>query len=570
MRLWGRLLLTALLSLGAFSFAGAILDEPSTLGAAALFMFVRLGVSVVCFREFLLSWTRSSESLYLKKGASAAIALGVCVVIWRDTFSLAFYTLDVSLYVLFLLLAVAVYRNAPARFVAKHKRVVIYGAGEAGFRLLRELATTEYKVVLFVDDAPKMQKATIDGIAVASFDTFRERVETLHCDVLMVAMPSSERRVIEKVYSQVAPLVKEIRVLPSLGSLLEDVPLAGQVHDFSVEDLLARRPRDLDKGAIETFLRDKVVLITGAGGSIGSELVRQCLRYGATKVIAVDQSESDLYAIHDEVEDERLVPVMQSVLNKGQLDTVFVEFGPAIVIHAAAYKHVPLCEGNVAVAIENNINGARNVVDVAIAHGVKHLVMISSDKAVRPTSVMGATKRVCELYAQNVDAGVTNIVAVRFGNVLGSSGSVLPKFKRQIINGGPVTVTHSEVTRYFMLIPEACELVLQAGALGAGGEVFILDMGEPVRIMDLAKKMVEISRRLDIDIIETGLRPGEKLYEELLISDSAKKTEYESITVASPTAYDIEELNADIEALLSSHGDKEQLQKIVPEYIPQA
>lgn len=258
--------------------------------------------------------------------------------------------------------------------------------------------------------------------------------------------------------------------------------------------------------------------------------------------------------------------MMQSVVNKELLDKTFEKFKPDIVIHAAAYKHVPLVEDNITEAILNNIIGTKNSIDCAIKHDVQKFVMISTDKAVRPTNVMGTTKRICELYAQNVDANNTEIVAVRFGNVLGSSGSVIPKFKAQIASGGPITVTHPDITRYFMLIPEACELVLQAASIAKGGEIFILDMGDPIKIVDLAKKMIELSGKDEVQIEFSGLRPGEKLYEELLINESDKNTQYESITVAGDTPYEISKLNHDIFELINAKDKLSKLKEIVPEF----
>ncbi len=310
----------------------------------------------------------------------------------------------------------------------------------------------------------------------------------------------------------------------------------------------------------------KIVLITGAGGSIGSEIARQCVDFNAKQIILLDHSEVNLYNITEELDGFNISSIMKSVVNKNSLETVFSKYNPDIVIHAAAYKHVPLVENNILEGITNNIIGTKNCIDLAIQYKVQKVVLISTDKAVRPTNVMGTTKRICELYAQNVNSYETEIVAVRFGNVLGSSGSVIPKFKEQIKNGGPLTVTHPDITRYFMLIPEACELVLQAGSIGKGGEIFILDMGEPVKIVDLAKKMIELSGQEGIDIKFTGLRPGEKLYEELLINDSDKKTNYESITVANPTFYDISKLNNDINDLLVLEDKLGKLKDIVPEF----
>ncbi len=339
-----------------------------------------------------------------------------------------------------------------------------------------------------------------------------------------------------------------------------------KLKDITVEDLLARKPKDLDKKVIKEFIKDKKILITGAGGSIGSELSRQCLKYGAKELYLLDHSEFNLYNICDELGSSKIKPLLQTVLNKEALEKSVSLYRPDIIIHAAAYKHVPLVEENIQEAILNNVIGTKNCIDTAIKYRVKKFVLISTDKAVRPTNVMGATKRVCELYAQNSNSSYTEIVAVRFGNVLGSSGSVIPKFKKQIENGGPITVTHPKITRYFMLIPEACELVLQASAIAKGGEIFILDMGEPVKIVDLAKKMCELSGKKDIKIEFIGLRPGEKLYEELLIDEADKKSIYDSILIAGKTSYDIDKLNHDIEELLKSEDQISKLKEIVPEF----
>ncbi|MDA3946622.1 MAG: nucleoside-diphosphate sugar epimerase/dehydratase [Helicobacteraceae bacterium] len=353
--------------------------------------------------------------------------------------------------------------------------------------------------------------------------------------------------------------IKEIKIAKILGSQHE------KLEDLSIEDLLARHPQDLDSEAIADFIKDKHILITGAGGSIGSEITQQCQKFGAASLTLFDNSEFNLYQIAEELPDA--AHVLCSVTDYQTLDKLFGQHPIDIVIHAAAYKHVPLCEENVDIAITNNIIGTKNVIDLSIKHQVKKLVIISTDKAVRPTNVMGTTKRIGELYAQNVDSKETEIVAVRFGNVLGSSGSVIPKFKKQIESGGPVTVTHKEMTRYFMLIPEACQLVLQAASIAKGNELFILDMGEPVKICDLAQQMIKLYGKEDeIEVTFTGLRPGEKLYEELLIDDNEKKTEYSSIFIANPTYYPIEQLNNDIQALLTSENKIESLQKIVPEF----
>ena len=353
--------------------------------------------------------------------------------------------------------------------------------------------------------------------------------------------------------------VAEVKIVKLLGGRYD------KLEELSIEDLLARRPKDLDTAVIKSFIRDKHVLITGAGGSIGSEISRQCHAFGAASLTLLDNSEFNLYAICEELPKAR--GVLGSVADGETLRRLFETERFDIVIHAAAYKHVPICEANMEAAVTNNVLGTKQLIDASIAHGVEKVVIISTDKAVRPTNVMGATKRVSELYAQNVDAKATEIVAVRFGNVLGSSGSVIPKFKRQIEAGGPVTVTHPEMTRYFMLVTEACQLVLQAAAIAKGGELFILDMGEPVKIDDLAKQMIRLyGKEGEVSIAYSGLRPGEKMYEELLISDEERKTQYESIYIARPTTYPIAQLEEDIEALLASDDKVSALKKIVPEF----
>ncbi|HQS67307.1 MAG TPA: nucleoside-diphosphate sugar epimerase/dehydratase [Sulfuricurvum sp.] len=341
---------------------------------------------------------------------------------------------------------------------------------------------------------------------------------------------------------------------------------SGNITSLSIEDLLARHPKDLDTQTIEEFIKGKKVLITGAGGSIGSEISLQCAHFGAQRLILIDHSEYNLYQIGEKLPNATLR--LCNILDRIALDSIIELEKPDIVIHAAAYKHVPLCEANIQSAIMNNVQGSRNVIDSAIAHDVPKIVIISTDKAVRPTNVMGTTKRIVELYAQNVDPKNSEIAAVRFGNVLGSSGSVIPKFKAQLESGGPITLTHPDITRYFMLISEACQLVLQAAAIAKGKELFILDMGEPVKIIDLARTMIKLYATNDVEIVMTGLRPGEKLYEELLIDDSEQKTSYTSIMIAGSTHYPIEQLNHDIKSLLTTHEPISLLKKIVPEFTP--
>jgi len=401
--------------------------------------------------------------------------------------------------------------------------------------------------------------AYINNVKVYDFEQLGDVVgeKKITAAIITQAISQDELRMLVNDLNEMG--INEIKRVKLLGSEYE------KLEDLSIEDLLARHPKDLDGERIASFIKGKSVLITGAGGSIGSEIARQCKQFGANDLILVDNGEYNLYKIGEEIEDAdlRLLDVTDTV----SLQKLFELKKPEVVIHAAAYKHVPICEHNPDMAVINNVLGTKNVIDTSIAIGVKKVVIISTDKAVRPTNVMGATKRIAELYAQNVESKKTEIVAVRFGNVLGSSGSVIPKFKHQIEEGGPVTVTHPEITRYFMLIPEACQLVLQTAAIAEGGELFILDMGEPIRIVDLAKQMIRLyGREDDVEIVFTGLRPGEKLYEELLLDDREQKTKYCSIFIANPTNYNIATLNNDIKNVLDAEDKITALQKIVPEF----
>ncbi len=403
------------------------------------------------------------------------------------------------------------------------------------------------------------QDAYINNVKVYPASMLEHVVSEKSVEAAILTQPVAQRELRTLVERLNRLGISEIKRVKLLGAKDE------KLEDLSIEDLLARHPKDLDTEVIASFIKGRSVLITGAGGSIGSEIARQCEKFGASSLVLVDHSEYNLYQIGELLPqaDQRLL----NVTDRDALMKLMQEIRPQIVIHAAAYKHVPICEHNPAAAVENNVLGSKSVIDVSIENGVEKVVVISTDKAVRPTNVMGATKRVTELYAQNIDSKKTEIVAVRFGNVLGSSGSVIPKFKQQIERGGPVTVTHPEITRYFMLIPEACQLVLQAAAIAKGGELFILDMGEPVKIADLARQMIRLyGKEHEVEVVFTGLRPGEKLYEELLIDESEQKTRYSSIMIARPTYYPIEELQADIEVLLRTEEKISLLQKIVPEF----
>ena len=528
----------------------------------------RILASFLLFDDYKLSWSKASTKTGLMKIVLALVAFAIYTPILYYFYSVPFNLLfiDVVFYTFMINILVYVYKYFYSiKGNKKTKSLVIYGAGKAGLQLQREFLSSEYKLICFIDDDEILHHRSIDGISIFSREKYSLNYKN-RFDLMIIAMPSASQEQIKSIYESMQDKFEKIKILPSMQNILRKEEFSKQLKDIGVEDLLARYPKDLDKNAIQNFIKDKIVLITGAGGSIGSEISRQCKVYGAKQLILVDHSEFNLYSILEELQDENIIPIMQSVKDIDILESTFSKYRPQIVIHAAAYKHVPLVEHNILEGITNNIIGTKNTIDLSIKYKVEKFVLISTDKAVRPTNVMGTTKRVCELYAQNVDSKNTEIVAVRFGNVLGSSGSVIPKFKAQIAPGKNITVTHPEITRYFMLIPEACELVHEAASIGNGGEIFILDMGEPIKIVDLAKKMIELSGRSEIGIEFCGLRCGEKLYEELLIDDSDKKTQYESITVASPTFFDIEELNKKIEELLVCEDKISKLKEIVPEF----
>jgi len=423
------------------------------------------------------------------------------------------------------------------------KRTLIYGAGDAGVSLLREILQNPalaYEVVGFVDDnRAKVGLLMHRGKVLGSGSALPSIVKAHSIEIVLIALPSATGAEMVEVLRHCQAAGVPYKTTPSLAEIIEGNGLATQIREVAVEDLLGRSPVHLEEEQIRDSLEGKVVLVTGAAGSIGSEVCRQIARFHPAGIVGFEIAESPLFEIDREMcqafPEVPFHPVIGSVQNRVRLDEVLRQYSPSVIYHAAAYKHVPLMESHVFEAIENNVFGTYNVALAAAEHGVEDFVMISSDKAVRPTNIMGATKRVAELLLLALQNGSTRYVAVRFGNVLGSNGSVIPIFKKQIAVGGPVTVTHPDMRRFFMTIPEACQLVLQAAAIGEGGQICVLDMGEPVKIVDLAKNLILLSGLRpdeDIKIEFTGMRPGEKLYEELsTMLENTAPTAHEKIRI---------------------------------------
>jgi FlaA1/EpsC-like NDP-sugar epimerase len=443
--------------------------------------------------------------------------------------------------------------------------ILIIGAGEAAVICAREILRVtrlNYNLVGFVDDLPeKIGRVILQAKVLGKINEIMSIVEENDIHEAIIAIPSASGEKIREIIELCEHSKIKFKITPSLTDIIGGKFTLSQIRDVRIEDLLRRDEIKLEANGISNFLNEKVVLVTGAGGSIGSELCRQIVRFSPSKLILVDISENFMYHIeHELISDHNyplaITPIVLDVKNRERLERVFETYKPEVVFHAAAHKHVPLMEQNVQEVIENNIVGTRNVLELSDAYSAKEVVLISTDKAVRTTNCMGATKRLCEILLQmQAKNSKTKFAAVRFGNVLGSHGSVVPLFKKQIANGGPITVTHEEMTRFFMTIPEAVSLVLQAGSVSNGGEIFILDMGKPIKIIDLARDMISLSgleEGVDIKIKLTGLRPGEKLHEELFFDESdLKKTSHKKIFITSPKPFNSLEVSERVAGLLS-------------------
>jgi len=466
------------------------------------------------------------------------------------------------------------------------KNVLVIGAGEATKVLLTTIKNSmkdTYKVVGLIDDNENKLNYAISGnkILGTRYDIPRickeNNVEVIFFTISNIS-PDDRRKILEICQETGC----KVRILPGTKELIKDKPLIQSFRDVQIEDLLGRDPIKLDNKNIGKLIENKVVLVTGGGGSIGSELCRQIIKFKPSKLVIVDIYENNLYDIEQELKfnypDMKIDAIVASVREKHRLNEIFEQYHPYLVFHAAAHKHVPLMETSPLEAIKNNVFGTYNTVKCADEYGVKRFILISTDKAVNPTNIMGATKRLCELIIQAKNkVSKTEYAAVRFGNVLGSNGSVVPLFKKQIAKGGPVTVTHKEITRFFMTIPEAVSLVLQAMSGAKGGEIFVLDMGEPVKIYDMAIKLIKLSGlepNVDIQIKVTGLRPGEKLYEELLMAEEGlTETKHDKIHVARPSDIDMEKLEAKLAKLQylldnTNNEQKDEIKDVISEVVP--
>lgn len=511
-------------------------------GAFGILVFALLGIYKAIVRSF-------NEDYLLRISIGTFIQIVALYILKK--IDGAFIPMSIPLMYGFMLFSYmwwsrAVIRYATLKTFAKkqnRKRVAIYGAGLAGQQIAAALnRSDDYLPVCFIDDKKSLQGQSLSGLKIYSAKCAQSKLGKFGIEEILLAMPSVGRARKKEMIESLEVTDVKIMELPGVTQLVDGQVKVSDIREVDIIDLLGRDPVPPKTELLEKNIKNKVVMVTGAGGSIGSELCRQIMKHQPKYLVLFEMSEFALYSIDHELQDSgiQVIPVLGSVTNQQKLERIIAEYQVQTVYHAAAYKHVPLVEANPFEGIYNTSIGTARSVDAAVNQGVETFVLISTDKAVRPTNVMGASKRMAELYCQGLAATKpkTQISIVRFGNVLGSSGSVVPLFKKQIAQGGPITVTHPEVTRYFMTIPEAAQLVIQAGAMGTGGDVFLLDMGEPVKIVDLAKQMIRLSgfRPVDenglgdIEIQFTGLRPGEKLYEELLIDqENVEKTDHERI-----------------------------------------
>jgi FlaA1/EpsC-like NDP-sugar epimerase len=574
-------------------------------------------LKLVCFYLFDLyrgmwRYTSIGDLFNIIKAASVSSLLIICWVLFRTRFigyPRSAFIIDWCLTILFISgfrLSVRLYFEhvgdhkpwraaigavfAPLRRKSvESKDLLIIGAGDCGEKIYREIrdnARLRYNVVGFLDDNPAKVGMKIHGIPVVGYiEDIDTAVRKLRADEALIAIPSATSQQMRKIVEHCKKTSVEFKTIPGMGELINGRLTVNAIREVAYRDLLGREMIKLDEEKIDDYLRGNCILVTGAGGSIGSELCRQICRFRPAKIVLYERAETPLYELELELKhsfrDVEIVSQLADVRDRRQLQKAFEAVKPQVVFHAAAYKHVPVLELQPWKAIKNNIQGTRNVVEYAHKFGVERFVYVSTDKAVRPVNIMGTSKRVAEVLVQGQNGcglSDTRFMIVRFGNVVGSVGSVVPLFKKQIEKGGPVTVTHPEVTRYFMTIPEACQLILQAGAMGEGGEIFVLDMGTPIKIDEMARDLIRLSGfepDIDIKIEYVGLRPGEKLYEELITDgEGIIPTSHKKIMVIKGTECDMDLLNGGIDELarLAREQDtekiKNKLKEIVPEYRP--
>ena len=567
------------------------------IGSAWDFLLINIVITLIIFYLFKLY-----QSLWAFAGPTEAqnivAACFLCAVLNYGGKKLLRFPIPRSYFFMYALVltAITTFGRFSYRFIRsiKHKaqnkknasKVMVIGAGEAGNTVIKELVNSTYctmSVKCIIDDNSNKWGQFIQGIKiVGGRDKIIESAAFYGIDEIIIAIPSANRATMRELVEICKETNCKLRTLPGIYQLVNGEVNVSKLRDVDVEDLLGRDPIKVDMESIYNYVKGKVILVTGGGGSIGSELCRQIAGHDPKQLIIVDIYENNAYDIQQELKykypELDLVVLIASVRNTNRMNYIMEKYHPDIIYHAAAHKHVPLMEDSPNEAIKNNVFGTWKTAQAAVQYGVKKFVMISTDKAVNPTNIMGASKRICEMIIQTYNRHYdTEFVAVRFGNVLGSNGSVIPLFKRQIMAGGPVTVTHPDIIRYFMTIPEAVSLVLQAGVYAKGGEIFVLDMGEPVKILDLAKNLIRLSGyKVDEDIkIEfTGLRPGEKLYEELLMNEEGlTDTENKLIHIGKPIEFDEVKFYAQLYNLekavdMECEDVRPMIQEIVPTYVP--
>ncbi len=537
--------------------------DPHLLQYQTLVVGIIYGFSFVFTRSYtgIIRHTSWNDAYRILRGTGISFILILTTAIFLDYQTDKFaFRIPYSIFVLHFLLSLftlittrliikGIFYKYLQQGEGKKVNVLIYGAGAAGM-LTRDALHKDiqipYLITAFIDDNPSKNKKRLNDVPIVPQHIALDEsyVRKHNVQQLIIAIQKMNLSYKQSIIEKALQLNLQVKTVPPIENWINGELNAKQVKRIKIEDLLEREPIRLDNQHIKNDLKGKRILVTGAAGSIGSEIVRQAMQYLPRQIIVLDQAESAIYDLQFEINHGKqfaqlrhLVEyIVADVKDTFRMDTIFQKYQPEIIYHAAAYKHVPLMEANPYEAIKVNVFGTKNIVDLAIKHGSRKFIMISTDKAVNPTNIMGASKRIAEIYTQSKQNGRTHFITTRFGNVMGSNGSVIPIFRKQIENGGPLTVTHKDIIRYFMTIPEACNLVLEAGTMGKGGEIFVFDMGEPVKIYEMAKKMVQLyglNLGVDINIVETGLRPGEKLFEELLSNkEKTKKTHHPKIMIA--------------------------------------